>query len=131
MSDELAAQNAVIARVASLVVAYEAPALTLQQTQNKDDLPVRYVEVTVSRRFGGSPRRAGSPSEVVSYRATTRAVAKTQDDALRLADATAGLEGSILTVGSGTSGGVDYESSSRVAPDDGWFSGMTVWTFSV
>ena len=131
MSDELAARNALILYVATLVAAYEAPALSAQQTQIKDDLPDRYVEVGVSRRFGGSPRRAGSPSEIVSYRATTRYVAKTEDDALRLAKACAGLEGAILTVGAGTTGGVDYETSSRVGPDEGWFSGYTDWTFSV
>lgn len=130
MSDELAARDALITLVNSLIAEYEAPALTLQETQNKAACPPMYAEVTVTRRNGGAPRRVGAASELTAYRAVTRAVARSENDALRIRDAVDALRDLMLTV-DGVSTPVDYETSNPVAPDDDWFSGMTTWTFTV
>lgn len=129
MTDELAARDAVIARLNTLLAPQVA--YTVNQIRSMTTLPDAYVEVVVYRRFIGAPRRAGSAPGVTSFRARTRAVGNTEDNALLMAKKASGLERSILTVGAGTSTEVDYETSEPVAEDEDRYSGYTLWTFTV
>ncbi|GAB3776771.1 hypothetical protein FB382_004394 [Nocardioides ginsengisegetis] len=95
-------------------------------------LPKFYTEVTVTRRFNGDGARSGGGSGVRLVRITTRAVAETEANAREMRRRTSdGLEGSSLSVVGFDSTPVEFETEDPIAPDDGWFSGLTTWTYAV
>lgn len=128
MTSERDARDAVIARLNTLLAPQAA--YSINDLRNMSTKPDAYVEVTVSRRLPDASRRVGSAPQMTAFRATTRAVGDTENNALLMASKAAGLEESILTIG-GIPTPVDYETSSPVADDEGWFSGLTTWTFTV
>lgn len=87
--------------------------------------PKRYTEVTVSRVFGGEARVDGFKS-TTSWRITTRAVAMTEDDAREIRRRASTLELAVL----GDSTPVEFETAQDIEPDDGWYSGLTTWTYT-
>lgn len=88
-------------------------------------VPQEYVEVGLSRMFGGQALNDGRTA-TTGYRITTRAVALKEPNAREMARrATTRLEGSRV----GDSTPVAFESADTIGPDDGWFSGLTLWTF--
>lgn len=105
-------------------------AFTVQQLEDATALPQQYVELGVTRRFGGTELLAGSPRPLV-WRAYTRAVALREVNARRMRSLVSeALEDARLTVAGKTSGPLRFESADPVAPDDGWYSGLTTWTYT-
>ena len=99
---------------------------TLDAVKRQVTPPKRYTEVSVVRRFGGTPRVAGG-SSVTGWRILTRAVALTEDDAREVRRRYfAALED--VALGDGTP--IEFESGDPIAGDDGWSSGLDTWTYA-
>lgn len=93
--------------------------------------PADYVEVSVSRRYGGSPRLDGLRG-AVGWRVTARAVSTNVANARLMHEKTrAALEYRRVVAGGRTSTPVQFETSEPVGPDDGWFSGLTSYTYTI
>lgn len=102
-------------------VAYELDAVPATR-------PANYVEVTVSRRFGGEERAARKGS--TGWRITTRAVSRYVSDARLMHEKSrTALEYVRLSVGGKSSTPVQFETEVPVQEDDGWFSGLISWTY--
>ena len=94
-------------------------------------LPTYYTEVTVTRRYGGV-QRASAQRGTQSYRITTRAVAKTVSNAREMRKRTqAALNEARLTIGGRTSTPIQFETEDVIGPDDGYYSGLTAWTYVI
>lgn len=93
--------------------------------------PAQYVEVTVSRRFGGEARNAG-PKSRTGWRITTRQVAATVSNAREMRKRThAALEAVRLTVGAEVSSPIEFEGGEPIGEDEGQWSGLETWTYSI
>ena len=94
-------------------------------------LPTDYVEVTVSRRFGGE-ERGGGYIGTEPYRITTRVVGKTISNARVLRDKVrTALAFNTVTVGALTTTPVAFETEDPIGDDEGLWSGLTLWTYVV
>jgi hypothetical protein len=108
-----------------------ARAYDLDDLDQMAELPAMYVEVTVSRRYGGDPRNAGGKGRT-GWRVGTRFVAQRQGNAEHLKTlVTAALEEVRLTVSDQQTTPIKFESAEVIGPDDGWFSGLTLWTYAL
>lgn len=95
-------------------------------------LPAYYTEVTVSPRYLGRPDRAGVSSDFRGVRVTTRAVAQTVSNAREMRRRADGaLNEKTLTVAGFVSSPVEFETGESIGEDDGWYSGLTAWTYAV
>ena len=94
--------------------------------------PPQYVEVTLSRRFGGT-QRLSSQIATGGYRLTVRAVSQTTISSVRgdLEKCRAALEFKRLDVGGFTTTPIQFETEDPAASDEGWFSGLLVFTFAI
>jgi hypothetical protein len=94
--------------------------------------PANYIEVTVSRRFGGEQRSVASSTRG-GWRVTTRSVSSVSvSNARKNAETVrAALESARLTVSSKKSTPVQFETADPIEPDDGWWSGLTAWTYAL
>lgn len=126
MTEELTAQAVIDALNAAQAAAYDVDDLTKMAAT-----PLNYVEVTVSRRYAEGDRLTGGRS-TRSWRITTRVVTKTVSNAreYRRRVETALERRTLLIEGKRTTP-VQLETESPIGPDDGWFSGLTTWTFTV
>lgn len=90
--------------------------------------PESYVEVSVARRpIRGNQRHDGSPS-FKGYRLTARFVAQSITNARLLEQKTTeALD--FIALGPDVTP-VEFETATSIDPDDGWFSGVTSWTFA-
>jgi hypothetical protein len=105
-------------------IAYSADSLP-------DVLPPYYVEVHLSRRFGGV-QRFGGDYDGRLYRILVRAVARTLPNAYRMWDALDDLEGTVLIIGSTASTLVEFETEDeQIRPDAGWYSGARTLTYAL
>lgn len=103
---------------------------------NLDDVPAKrpatYVEVTISRRFIDDARRADGSLSFDGYRLGTRVVARYATSARTAQDrCRAALDFVSLAFPDGAGAVVEFETEDELEPDDGWFSALTDWTFSV
>ncbi|HKY58305.1 MAG TPA: hypothetical protein VJL80_09730 [Aeromicrobium sp.] len=97
---------------------------------NDGVLPSVYVLLTVERRYVG-PRRAGRAGRS-GWRITARYVGRNVDEARWALDkVTDAIDEARLTIGGYVSTPVTHESSTAIEPDDGRFSGLTVWTYAL
>lgn len=123
-------------RVAAAVLTALNAALTPKQAYDIDDVPEtrpnEYVEVMVSRKFGGAARVCGSMG-TVSWRIATRVVSQASVSNARLMASfvDAALEGVSLSVGGDATTPISFEGAEDIGPDDGWFSGLSTWTCAV
>ena len=94
--------------------------------------PAKYVEVTVSRRFGGTRRSSGNTA-TGGWRITTRVIDQNSITNARLTANTVrtALEFVRLSIGTKTSTPVQFETAEVIGPDDGWWSGMTAYTYAL
>lgn len=94
--------------------------------------PSKYVEVTLTRRPGGNLRSAGNTS-TAGWRISTRVVDKVSiTNARRTANTVRNaLEFFGLTVAGKPSTPIQFETAEPVGPDDGWWSGLTTWTYAL
>lgn len=105
-------------------VAYSADALP-------DVLPPAYIEIHVSRRFGGVQRVSGQYDGRLQ-RVVARVVARTLSRAYLLWDLLDDVEGTPLTVGGLTTTPLEFETEDdQIAPDQGWFSGSRSLTYAL
>lgn len=96
-----------------------------------DPLPDQYVEVILTRVFGGEPMLDGSIASS-GWLIFTRFVAKSITNAGRLQDRVGGeLEGRILTIAGRASTPVTFETEEPIAPDNGWYSGSAQWAYTI
>lgn len=105
-----------------------ANAYTLDALKKLAALPDAYTEVTVSHRFGAPNRNVASTGRT-GYRIATRVVAKREVNAQRLRDRVdTALRSQRVAAISTTP--VQFETEDPIGDDDGWFSGLTTWTYS-
>lgn len=127
-----AAQHAaaVIAALNVQLAAAGATAYDIDALRKMTATPKNYVEVTVSRRFGSEPRSVARYS-ATGWRVTTRWVSATSIANARNLEARghAALEGAVLAVDGRTSTPVQFETAEPIADDEGWWSGLTAWTY--
>jgi hypothetical protein len=124
MSEELHAA----AYIAALNTNLAGSATAYDYDEIPATLPNRYVEVTVSRRYGGEMR--GEKPTTNLFRATTRVVAKSVSDARELRRRVSLIEGTYLTVGGVNTTPIQFETDEPIGPDDGYYSGLTQWTWA-
>jgi hypothetical protein len=119
----------------AVLAALNAELAASMRAYDYDDLPTtrpaNYVEVTVSRRAGGPNRNPGSTGRS-GWRITTRPVSTTVSNAreMRKRVATALLFNRV-TVGGDQSTPIQFETEDPIGPDDGWYSGLSTWTYAV
>lgn len=94
-------------------------------------LPDNYVEVTVSSR-AGAPNRSTASTGRSGWRITTRTVGKTVSNAreMRRLVRTA-LLFVRLTVDGDQTTRIQFESEEPIGPDDGWYSGLSTWSYAI
>ena len=93
-------------------------------------LPVLYNEITVTRRYGGAPIRGTLPTSA-HYRITVRSVAKTVSNAREMRKRSSLLEGTVLTVGGLESTPIQFETAELIGEDDGYYSGISSYTYAI
>lgn len=94
-------------------------------------LPQKFVLLTVERAYVESTHGVRARTRA-SFRAYVRAVADMKHNADDIADRCSGaLEDAWLVIDGSTSTPVQHESSEFVRPDDGKFSGLTTFTFTL
>lgn len=119
---------------AAAVVAAVNAALANRTAYEPDEVPAtrptEYVEVTVTRRFGGESRLPGRKG-TTGWRITTRPVSQSSltDCQVMAEGVRTGLEDVFLSVAGETTSPVQFESAEPIGPDDGWFSGLSTWTY--
>jgi hypothetical protein len=93
-------------------------------------LPSRYTEVFISERAVPATRVGGIESR--SWRVQTRAVAQIKANAeTERAKARDALEEQFFTVGTVESSAITRGATDDpIAPDDGWFSGLSEWVYT-
>jgi hypothetical protein len=122
--------------ITTLVAAINAQLPDSVRAYDLDDLPGErpdtYVEITLSRRPIDESRRADGSLSFVGYRLGTRVVARYATSA-RAAQGrcSAALDFVSMTFPDGATAVIEFETEDDVAPDDGWFSALTDWTFSI
>lgn len=105
-------------------IAYSADALP-------DVLPPFYVEVHLSRRYGGVQRLSGVYDGRL-HRILVRAVAQTLPNAYRMWDALDALEETALNIDGALSTPVEFETEDQqISPDAGWYSGARTLTYAL
>jgi len=94
--------------------------------------PPQYVEITLSRMFGGERRQCGSIG-ATGYRVTVRAVSQSTVSSVRrdLEKCRAALEFNRLSVGAHLSTPIQFETEDPAAYDSGWFSGLQSFTYVI
>lgn len=93
-------------------------------------LPAWYTEVWLSEKPGEVDRVGGSPGSR-AWRLQTRAVAQDEDNALVVREkARAALHERVLTVAGVESTAIRGPvTDDPIGPDDGWFSGLSEWSY--
>ncbi|KAB2808314.1 hypothetical protein F9L07_22630 [Pimelobacter simplex] len=94
--------------------------------------PAEYVEVVVTRRFGGNPK-ASAVSDVAGYRTLLRAVSQASVDNVHktLETCRGALEFQCLPVGDQATTPIQFETARSAGPDNGWFSGAEQYTHAL
>lgn len=125
----MTAQDVATASLAALDAAL-APRKAYDLDKVPSPRPPQYVEITLSRMFGGEQRACGGIA-TVGYRLTVRAVSQSTVSSVRtdLEKCRAALEFNRLTVGGKTSTPIQFETEDPAGYDDGWFSGLLTFTF--
>ena len=96
-----------------------------------DVLPKIYATVTVSQR-GGAPIRMCGGQPMYGWRATTRVVGRTVDEARAAREwIEAEIRNKPLVVDGRESTDVRFETEDVIEPDDGRYSGLTTWTYAL
>lgn len=121
---------------ATAILALLNTALSPKVAYDLDDIPsprpAEYVEIGLSRRFGALARSSGGKGRT-GYRVTIRAVSQASVVNARnsLEKSRAALEFARLSVGGETSTPVEFETEDPAQYDEGWFSGLLVFTYVI
>lgn len=120
----------------AVVAAFNGALPTQTRAFDLDEVPTvrpkEYVEVTVSRIFGGVSR-VSSNQYLKGYRVTARGVSQISVSNVRssLEKCRSAVEFKRLTVGSQQSTPVQFETEDPAAADEGRFSGLLVFTYAI
>lgn len=118
------------AAIIAALTAANANPYDLDDIKDADPAPVNYTEVTVTPRYGAPNRNTASTGRA-GWRITTRAVGKTVTNAREMRKrARTALLYQRVTVAGEESTPIQFESGEPIGEDDGWFSGLTTWTYS-
>ena len=93
--------------------------------------PAEHVVVTVARRSGGSPRAGRYATTGWSAYVMAASQTAAQNARASLQESREALEGVVVTVDGEQSTPIRFDSARAVGPDDGWFSGVNVYTFAL
>lgn len=109
----------------------DAAAYDLDAIKEAANRPAYYTEVTVTARYGAEPRNTGSTGRR-GWRITTRVVGDYASNAQEIRKRVdTGLRYVRLTVDGATTTPIQFESEDPIGEDDGWFSGLTTWTYAI
>ena len=92
-------------------------------------LPLSYNEVHVMERLADGPRRTARPSQTQQWRILVRSVAQGFANAQEMRRRASLLHEAKLTVSSQTYYVERSVSDDPIAPDDGWWSGTSEFTY--
>lgn len=122
--DQVDAILAVLNAALSPKVAYDVGDVPL-------DRPAEYVEVFLTRRFG-AVETIGGPKSSTGWRVTVRAVSRSSVNNVRLMlnKCREALEDVRLSVGAEETTPIEFENARTIAPDEGWFTGATNFTYA-
>lgn len=101
----------------------------LDKLKRTGSLPTSYNEVMVMERVPDGPDRRGSLSEVKQWRILVRSVAQVYANAQEMRARASALHGATLTVATETFHPRRSATDDPIAPDDGWWSGTSEFTF--
>lgn len=122
----LAAINAQLAAAGVDVTAYDD-----DEVRAMSPKPTEYVAVAVYRRFNGDSRLHGSKG-VGLHRIVTRYSADRVTNSRTLRTQTRlALEEKRLAIAGATTTPIQFETATRIEPDDDWFTGMDQWTYGI
>lgn len=118
--------------VAGVLAAFNVTKKVAYARDNLPDvLPPAYIEVQVSRRFGGLQRGSGS-RDLRLMRVTARAVGQTLPQAYRMWDVIDSLEDTSFIVAGEYTTPVEFETDDdAIDPDDGWYSGTKSLSYAI
>lgn len=126
-------------QVAQVLAVLNAPLNALDTPKTAYDVgkepsprPKEYVDVNVSRVFGGTPRTS-SQKYLTGYRVTVRGVSELSATNARnsLEVCRAALEYKRLTVDGQESTPIQFETEDPAEPDNGWFVGLLAFTYTI
>lgn len=129
MTAEQAVADAALVPINAALGAMHTPRTAYDADDLPSPRPSEYVEVSVTRRFGGTLRNDTSLG-TTGWRIAVRYVSQSSvDNARNMArivnDA---LEMAVLTASGLQSTPVAFEGAEEIGPDDGWFSGLSTYT---
>jgi hypothetical protein len=119
------------AALAKMNAALPASVRAVEPSKVATPRPKEFVNVTLVRRAGGSPRagRYDTTGWALYLMAASQTSEANARNSLRLAGAA--LESAPLVVGSESSTPVRFDNARPVSPDDGWFTGSAVYHFTI
>lgn len=124
-----AAVTAVLQPAMPTGVTVYAPGKVPGADGNTGTLPQKWLLLTIERRYTETTHVGRTRT---AWRIYTRGVGDTEHNAqVILVRCSEALEDLLLTVDGETSTPVAHETSETVRPDDGKFSGLTAWTFTL
>lgn len=116
--------------VVALLEAADAHPYTLQQLDEAAQLPDYYTEVVVVQRLGSGARRATDEGTTTQWRVVVRAVARRYGNAQEMRRrAGEALHRAVLTVGGESFRVARSITDDPIGPDDGWWSGVSEFTY--
>lgn len=123
-------ENLVHAAVAAVLQPALPPGVSVYaHGKEPSPLPQKWVLLTIERRYAETTHVGRTRT---AWRAYVRSVADTKHNASDLdTRCSEAIEDLLLTVDGETSTPVAHETSETVRPDDGKFSGLTAWTFTL
>jgi hypothetical protein len=125
----MASEEQHAAAILAALNAAGAAAYDVDDLTNLATLPSYYTEFGIAWRYGAL-QRAGRTGKCEGYRFTTRAVAKTVSNARVMQDrAETALQDRVLVIDGVPTTPIQRDSRDQIAPDEGWYSGLTTWTF--
>lgn len=112
--------------------ALKAEPYTIQQAKRLSALPLKYNQVTVERRYGGTYRCSATTSRR-GFRIFVRSLGRTEDGAEKMHAAASAIEGMTVTVNGRRSTPIAFELAQSIREDaDGkWFTGVLQFTYVV
>lgn len=135
IADVPAPTDSVRAEIATVIIgildAAGVPTYLLDDLKDMEQLPRDYAELHLSTRGRGDVRRGGH-SETTGWRAQVRVVCGSVGNAFLALDRADGvLTGRRLTAGGRESTPLDAQPSDLPAEDDGYYSALAEWTFTL
>jgi hypothetical protein len=128
MPTEQQVANEILARIKAQL---SGEAAAFEPDEVPSPRPGEHVVVTVVRRAGGAPRSGRYSTTGWSAYVMAASQTAAQNARASLQEARQGLESVVITVDGVESTPIRFDSARVVGPDDGWFSGVNVYAFTL